>query len=83
VVFHDYLGSQHPAAVWVPSPEAILQTLDQQALAREPQSAAPLASSKAGNMPAALAFGISWFHHVILIDKIEDPHPPTRLWQAR
>jgi predicted nuclease of restriction endonuclease-like (RecB) superfamily len=32
-------------------------------------------------IPAQLAFGLPWFHHVILFEKIKDL--PTRLWHAR
>lgn len=83
--FREYPRLQPPAAELVPPPAALSQTLDQQAPAIVPQPAAQLASAKAetdtGAMPAALAFGIPWFHHVILIEKIKDP--PTRLWYAR
>jgi predicted nuclease of restriction endonuclease-like (RecB) superfamily len=78
--FREYPRLQ-PPAVEPMSPVELSQMLEQQAPVIVPQPAAQLASGDAGTMPAALAFGIPWFHHVILIEKIKDP--PTRLWYAR
>lgn len=78
--FREYPRLQPPAAEPM-SPVELSQTLEQQAPVIVPQPAAQLSSGDAGTMPAALAFGIPWFHHVILIEKIKDP--PTRFWYAR
>ncbi|MBK5968092.1 MULTISPECIES: PDDEXK nuclease domain-containing protein [Thiorhodovibrio] len=83
--FREYPRLLHPANGSVPPPAALLQRLDKHAPAIVPQPAAQLEPAKAendiGEMPDALAFGIPWFHHVILIEKIKDL--PTRLWYAR
>lgn len=78
--FREYPRLQPPATEPI-SPVELSQMLEQQAPVIVPQPAAQLASSDAGTMPAALAFGIPWFHHVILIEKVKDL--PTRLWYAR
>lgn len=46
-----------------------------------PQPAAQLDHDAPSIPPPGIAFGIPWFHHVILIEKIKDL--PTRLWYAR
>ncbi|MTW20222.1 PDDEXK nuclease domain-containing protein [Allochromatium palmeri] len=78
--FREYPRLQPPAAEPMP-PVELSQTLEQQAPVIVPQPAAQLASGDAGTMSAALAFGIPWFHHIILIEKIKDL--PTRLWYAQ
>lgn len=46
-----------------------------------PRPAALLTTQAPSTIPTQLAFGIPWFHHVILIEKIKDL--PTRFWYAR
>lgn len=83
--FREYPRLQPPAAELVPPPAALSRTLDQQASAIVPQPAAQLALPKADTgartLTAEVAFGLPWFHHVILIEKVKDL--PTRLWYAR
>lgn len=43
-----------------------------------PQIEAKLDNSVASKLPTQLAFGLPWFHHVILIEKVKKL--PTRLW---
>ena len=43
-----------------------------------PHIAAQLDNSAVSNLPTQLAFGLPWFHHVILIEKVKDL--PVRLW---
>ena len=80
--FREYPRLLHPAAALVPPPAAPTQTIDQQAPTIVPQPAAQLASASAAadtgsdTLSATLAFGIPWFHHVILIEKVKDL--PTR-----
>jgi predicted nuclease of restriction endonuclease-like (RecB) superfamily len=66
---------QQPVAKLVPQPAALIQGVENEVSAIVPQPAAQLA------MPAPVIFGIPWFHHVILIEKIKDL--PTRFWYAR
>ncbi len=71
--FREYPVLQQPAA-----PPAILGDA---ASAIMPQPAAQLDSGSNQPIPSQLGFGIPWFHHVILFEKIK--HLPTRLWYAR
>jgi len=64
-----------PVAKLVPQSAALIQGVENEVSAIVQQPAAQLA------MPAPVIFGIPWFHHVILIEKIKDL--PTRLWYAR
>ena len=68
------------AAKLMPRPVAQLESPHPEQSAITPQSAAKL-SPNPEPIPAQLAFGIPWFHHIILIEKIKDL--PTRLWYAR
>jgi len=43
-----------------------------------PQIEAKLDNSAVSNLPTQLVFGLPWFHHVILIEKVKEL--PTRLW---
>ncbi len=85
--FREYPGLLHPVAELVPPPAALSLTLDQQSPAIVPQPAAQLASAGAAvqaatrTLSAAVALGIPWFHHVILIEKVKDL--AARLWYAR
>jgi predicted nuclease of restriction endonuclease-like (RecB) superfamily len=73
--FREYPILQQPVAKLVPQPAALIQGVENEVSAIVPQPAAQLA------MPAPVIFGIPWFHHVILIEKIKDL--PTRFWYAR
>lgn len=79
--FREYPRLQQPTAILVPQPAALLKSIDQAANAIVPQSAAQFDSVANQNLPPELAFGIPWFHHVILFEKLKDL--PTRLWYAR
>jgi predicted nuclease of restriction endonuclease-like (RecB) superfamily len=68
----------------VPQAAALLPTTDQMRAQAVPQKelssilqqpAAPL------TLPAKILFGLPWFHHVILIEKLKDL--PLRYWYAR
>lgn len=65
------IGSQ-PAPLLIPAPETEVGRNESAIL---PQPAAQL------QIPAPVIFGIPWFHHVILIQKLKDL--PTRFWYAR
>jgi predicted nuclease of restriction endonuclease-like (RecB) superfamily len=56
---------------------AKLQT-EQMSSAIVPHVVAQLDNSADSNLPVKLAFGLPWFHHVILIEKVKDLR--TRLW---
>lgn len=73
--FREYPFLQPPAAKLVPQPAALIHGVENEVSAIVPQPAAQLA------MPAPVIFGLPWFHHVILIEKIKDL--PTRHWYAR
>ena len=75
---------EYPAmAEKVPQPASLLQGDQNQSDGIVPQPAAQLiqAPTTASTLPPNLLFGIPWFHHVILIEKIKDL--PTRSWYAR
>ena len=61
-----------PAPLLIPAPETEVGRNESAIL---PQPAAQL------QIPAPVIFGIPWFHHVILIEKLKDL--PTRFWYAR
>jgi predicted nuclease of restriction endonuclease-like (RecB) superfamily len=54
---------------------AKFDTSEPESLSNVPQPAAQLP------LPANILFGLPWFHHVILIEKLKDL--PTRYWYAR
>jgi len=56
-------------------PAAQLERIDPEPLTIVPQPAAQL------TLPADVIFGLPWFHHVVLMEKLKDL--PTRLWHAR
>ena len=73
----------------VPQTAALLERSENQADTKVPVSVALLTGTENQIVPVALAqlsipsnvfFGISWFHHVILFEKIKDL--PTRHWYA-
>ena len=75
---------EYPAmAEKVPQPASLLQGDQNQSDGVVPQPAAQLIQTPttASTLPPNLLFGIPWFHHVILIEKIKDL--PTRSWYAR
>ena len=75
---------EYPAmAEKVPQPASLLQGDQNQSDGIVPQPAAQLiqAPTTASTLPPNLLFGIPWFHHVILIEKIKDLS--TRSWYAR
>ena len=74
---------EYPAmAEKVPQPASLLQGDQNQSDGIVPQPAAQLiqAPTTASPLPPNLLFGIPWFHHVILIEKIKEL--PTRSWYA-
>jgi len=79
--FREYPVLQQPAEKLVPRAAALIESVDHAISAIVPQPAALLDSGKNQIIPPTLAFGIPWFHHVILIEKIKDL--PIRLWYAR
>lgn len=70
----DQIG-QRPVAQFVQQPAAQLQSPDSESFTIVPQPAPQLP------LPPKILFGLPWFHHVILIEKIKDL--PTRYWYAR
>ncbi len=79
--FREYPVLQRPTSKLVPRPAALLESPNYAVSAIVPQAAAQLDSDAGLLMPPGIAFGIPWFHHIILIEKIK--HLPTRLWYAR
>ncbi|MBU0909364.1 MAG: DUF1016 family protein [Proteobacteria bacterium] len=75
--YREYQNLPQPVTNLVPQVAALLQTSDDQPNPIVPQSAAQLPLPHATISPQ-LAFGIPWFHHVILIEKVKDL--PARLW---
>jgi predicted nuclease of restriction endonuclease-like (RecB) superfamily len=75
----DLLGAsvvpQFEASAILQQPAAQLQSPDVEGLTIVPQPVAQLA------LPAKILFGLPWFHHVILIEKLKDL--PMRYWYAR
>ncbi|MBK8037614.1 MAG: DUF1016 family protein [Verrucomicrobiaceae bacterium] len=81
VRFHrEYPALESPSKAKVPQAAALLESAPSQK-AIVPQPAAQLETPSAEALSPSVAFGIPWFHHVILIEKIK--HLPTRLWYAR
>lgn len=77
--FHrEYQGLPQPEVNVVPQVAALLQPPGNQPNLIVPQAAAQLQNAPSTTIPTHLAFGIPWFHHVILIEKVKDL--PTRLW---
>jgi predicted nuclease of restriction endonuclease-like (RecB) superfamily len=56
-------------------PAAQLQNVDNETIEILPQAAAK------SPLPAAVLFGLPWFHHIVLIEKLKDL--PIRYWYAR
>lgn len=79
--FREYPNLQQTGATSMPQPAAQIESGSHVVSAIVPQPAAQLDFSASQVMPPALAFGIPWFHHVILIEKVKDL--PTRFWYAR
>lgn len=79
--FREYPNLQQTGATSMPRPAAQIESGSHVVSAIVPQPAAQLDFSASQVMPPALAFGIPWFHHVILIEKVKDL--PTRFWYAR
>ena len=69
------LDTPLPNTVILPQPAAKLEVPDSELIAIVPQPAAQLA------LPPQILFGLPWFHHVILIEKVKDL--PSRFWYAR
>jgi predicted nuclease of restriction endonuclease-like (RecB) superfamily len=67
--------SQTHAAAILQQSVAKLEKSDDQAFPIVPQAAAQLP------LPTEILFGLPWFHHVILIEKLKDL--PKRYWYAR
>jgi predicted nuclease of restriction endonuclease-like (RecB) superfamily len=59
----------------VQQPAAQLQSADSEPVEIVPQTAAQLP------LPPKILFGLPWFHHVVLIEKLKDL--PTRYWYAK
>ena len=79
--FREYPNLQQTGATSMLRPAAQIESGSHVVSAIVPQPAAQLDFSASQVMPPALAFGIPWFHHVILIEKVKDL--PTRFWYAR
>lgn len=71
--YREYQDLPQPVTNLVPQVAAFLHATDDQSESIVPQSAAQLPT-----FAPPLAFGIPWFHHVILIEKVRDLS--TRLW---
>jgi predicted nuclease of restriction endonuclease-like (RecB) superfamily len=69
------ISAGDPGAPIVQQPAAQLQSTDSESVEIVPQSAAQLP------LPPHILFGLPWFHHVILIQKLKDL--PTRYWYAK
>lgn len=76
--YREYPELPEPEAHLVPQVAALLKTKENKPSIIVPQPAAQLQNLTTSTISAHLAFGIPWFHHVILIEKIKDL--PTRLW---
>ena len=79
--FRAYPILPQPAAKLGPPAVAQLASTDSEPTSILSQPAAKLKGLSVPGLPAESLFGIPWFHHVILIEKIKDL--PTRLWYAR
>ena len=64
-----------PSTLILQQPAAKSESLDTGAVEIVPQAAAQLA------LPPRIIFGLPWFHHIVLIEKLKDL--PTRYWYAR
>ncbi len=76
--YREYPELQPPVANLVPQVAALLKTEEYEPTVIVPQAAAQLQSLSTATISAQLAFGLPWFHHVILIEKVKDL--PIRLW---
>ncbi len=79
--YREYPIFPQSVAKIVPRAAALLKPADLTTSIIVPQPAAQLDSGLNHMISPALAFGLPWFHHVILIEKLKDL--PTRLWYAR
>ena len=79
--FRAYPILPQPAAKLGPPAVAQLASTDSEPTSILSQPAAKLKGLSVPGLPAESLFGIPWFHHVILIEKIKDLS--TRLWYAR
>jgi predicted nuclease of restriction endonuclease-like (RecB) superfamily len=73
--YREYPILPQPAAKLVQPPVAQLEPIDMKSVTKVPQPAAQLA------LPTNVIFGLPWFHHIVLIEKLKDL--PTRYWYAR
>jgi predicted nuclease of restriction endonuclease-like (RecB) superfamily len=65
----------------LPQPAVKLEAVDFKSVENVPQAAAKSGAQGFTGLSAAIAFGLPWFHHVLLIEKIKDL--PIRLWYAQ
>ncbi len=73
--YREYPILPQPAAKLMQPPVAKSEPIDIESVKIMPQPAAQL------DLPPKVIFGLPWFHHIILIEKIKDL--PTRYWYAR
>jgi predicted nuclease of restriction endonuclease-like (RecB) superfamily len=76
--YREYPELPQPEANLVPQVAALLKTEENEASVNVPQAAAHLQNFPSATITAQLAFGIPWFHHVILIEKVKELS--IRLW---
>ena len=76
--YREYPELPQPEAHLVPQVAALLKTEENKPSIIVPQAASQLQNLAISTISAQLAFGIPWFHHVILIEKVKDLS--TRFW---
>jgi predicted nuclease of restriction endonuclease-like (RecB) superfamily len=76
--YREYQVLPQPEENLVPQAAALLKTAEHDQSVIVPQPAAQLQKPQTSTIPPRLAFGIPWFHHVILIEKVKKL--PTRRW---
>jgi len=70
--YREYLDLPQPVTNLVPQAAALLYAPDDQPNPIVPQPAAQFRNLPQATISPQLAFGIPWFHHVILIEKVKD-----------
>lgn len=76
--YREYQNLAQPVTDLVPQVAALLHAADDQSESIVPQTAAQLPNFPPATIAPQLAFGIPWFHHIILIEKVKDLS--LRLW---
>lgn len=76
--YREYPDLPQPVTNLAPQTAALFRVSADQPEPIVPQAAAQFRNHSQATISPQLAFGIPWFHHVILIEKVKDL--PARLW---